>query len=105
MNTDLRQLLIETHRGDEPSARALWKSQAPRLLQYARAIVVSVTEAEDVVQSVFCRVLQMARRDVERVNDPAAWLAQVARREAINQLRSRRREMARRETAGGLRLT
>lgn len=102
MNTDLKQLLLETHQGHEPSARALWHTQAPRLLRYARAIVVSWSDAEDVVQVVFCRVLNMARREVERVSDPGAWLAQVTRREAINHLRSRKREAARREAAGGL---
>ena len=101
MAEDLKQLLLATHRGDESSARDLWKAQAPRLLQYGRAIVVCGAEAEDIVQTVFCKVLQLPRREVERVGDPASWLAQIVRREAINRLRSRRREHARRDAARG----
>jgi RNA polymerase sigma-70 factor (ECF subfamily) len=74
-------------------------------LQYARAIVGCTAEAEDIVQAVFCKVLQLPRAEVERVTDPASWLAQIARREAINRLRSRRRDRARRQAAHALRLT
>jgi RNA polymerase sigma-70 factor (ECF subfamily) len=105
MAIELKQLLVETHSGRESSARALWNAQAPRLLQYARAILGARADAEDVVQSVFCRILRLSRREVERVNDPCAWLAQVARRESINYLRSHRREAARRRAIGGMRLS
>lgn len=104
MHSDLKQLLLDTHRGDERAARGLWNAQAPRLLRYARAVVGVRADAEDVLQGVFCRVLQMSRAQVEQVNDPAAWLAQATRRQAINELRSRRREQIRRAGVGGVAL-
>lgn len=104
MSAALRQLLIRTHQGHEASARGLWESQAPRLFHYARAILPSHGDAEDVVQAVFCRVLDLPRREVERIEDPGAWLAKVTRREALNWLRAARREGARREVSGRLRL-
>lgn len=100
MGADLKQLLLDTHHGDEPAARDLWRAQAPRLLHYARAIVASHADAEDVVQAVFCKVLRLPRGHISGVNDVAAWLAQATRREAINHMRTLRREAARRHAAG-----
>ncbi len=95
---DLRTLLLRTHRGHEPSARRLWEAQAPRLVAVARAVLGrrgGAGDAEDAVQAVFCRVLELDRASVRSVRDPAAWLAQMTRRESLNMLRSARRAAAR----------
>ncbi|MCL4741652.1 MAG: sigma-70 family RNA polymerase sigma factor [Phycisphaerales bacterium] len=95
---DLRTLLLRTHRGHEPSARRLWEAQAPRLVAVARAVLgrgFGGGDAEDAVQAVLCRVLELDRASVRSVRDPAAWLAQMTRRESLNMLRSARRAAAR----------
>lgn len=95
MHPDDRQLLIDTRRGSEPAARALWNRHAPRLIGYARAVIRGVgarEDAEDVVQSVFCRIMSLETDELGAVLDPGAWLAQLTRRAALNWLRGRRRE-------------
>ncbi|GIK19360.1 MAG: sigma-70 family RNA polymerase sigma factor [Leptolyngbya sp. PLA2] len=102
---DLCTLLLRTHRGHEPSARRLWEAQAPRLVAVARAVLgrrCGANDAEDAVQAVFCRVLELDRRSVRAVRDPGAWLAQMTRRESLNMLRAARRAAVReREHDGG----
>jgi RNA polymerase sigma factor (sigma-70 family) len=91
MDRDDRQLLIDTHRGHEQSARALWNLHAPRLLQYLRAILPCAADAEDIVQAVFCRIFQLPAAQIGQVLDPAAWLTKLARHAALNHLRAVRR--------------
>jgi RNA polymerase sigma-70 factor (ECF subfamily) len=69
------------------------------LRRYAQAVLAGRADPDDVLQGVFCRVLQLTRSQVMQVADPAAWLAQVTRRQAINELRAQRRESARRDAA------
>lgn len=93
MNPDTR-LLLQTHKGNEPAARALWARFAPRLLAYAVSITGS--GAEDVVQSVFVSILSEERSVIRRIQDPMGWLLVLTRRACLNHLRSVRREKARR---------
>src|SRR5262245_14801830 len=97
--TDDRQLLLSTHRGHEASARLLWSRHAPRLLAHARAILREPGAADDVVQAVMCRLLELPRSRLAAVDDVAAFLAASTRREALNHLRAARREHARRANA------
>jgi RNA polymerase sigma-70 factor, ECF subfamily len=95
LEPDDRQLLLATHRGHEASARLLWRRHAPCLLAHARAILLEPGAAEDVVQTVMCRLLELPRRRLAAVGDPRAFLAAAVRREALNHLRSARRQTAR----------
>lgn len=95
MLMDDRQLLVQTRDGHEPAARLLWERHAPRLLAYARAILPPRLSPDDVVQSVFCRVVALDRATIKGVADVAAWLTILARREALNAIRADRRERAR----------
>ncbi len=102
MNNAGQQLLLATRRGDEPAARSLWHAYAPRLIAYARSIVRRTgtpQDAEDIVQTVFCRMLRADLDDLALVDDVGAWLAQVTRRTSLNWLRTNRRERARRGRA------
>lgn len=93
-------LLLGTRRGDQSAARALWQSHAPRLTAYARSIIrrrAADHDAEDIIQSVFCRILTLSEDDLGAVRDTGAWLAQLTRRAALNWLRTHRRDAARRE--------
>jgi len=95
MDIDDRQLLIATHRGHEASARLLWARHAPRMTAHARAILRDAAAADDAVQSVTCRLLELSGWRVREVRDVPAFLALAVRREALNQLRAARRAGAR----------
>lgn len=89
------QLLVATQRGSESAARELWARQSGAMLAHARSILRDSTRAEDAVQQVFCKLLTLDRRTLVQVRDVRAWLAQLVRREALNQLRSTQRETCR----------
>ena len=93
MPTDDRTLLRKTHAGHEPAARELWQRHAGWMLAYARTILGNrgSLSPEDVVQSVFCRLLALDRRVIRNVREVRPWLAQLIRREALNQRRTARR--------------
>lgn len=92
MTQDDRTLLRKTHAGHEPSARELWRRHAGWMLAYARAVVgPRGVSPDDVVQVVFCRLLGLDRRAIRAVREVRPWLAQLTRREALNQLRAARR--------------
>ncbi len=93
MPTDDRTLLRKTHAGHEPAARELWQRHAGWMLAYARTILGNrgSLAAEDVVQSVFYRLLALDRRTIRSVREVRPWLARFVRHEALNQLRSARR--------------
>ncbi|MDQ7012836.1 MAG: sigma-70 family RNA polymerase sigma factor [Planctomycetota bacterium] len=93
MPTDDQRLLRRTHAGHEPSARELWSRHAGWMAAYAGLVLGSRngSMADDVVQSVFCRVLSLDRRAVRLVQDVRPWLAHAIRHEALNHLRTVRR--------------
>ncbi len=100
MLTDDRQLLLRTRDGHEPAARLLWDRHAPRLISYARSVLPPGLAPEDTVQAVFCRVVALDRSTIKSVQDVAAWLTSLVRREALNAMRSARREKGRVERVG-----
>ncbi|MCL4222287.1 MAG: sigma-70 family RNA polymerase sigma factor [Phycisphaerales bacterium] len=89
------QLLVALHKGSEQAARELWSRHSGSMLALARALLCDAAAGEDAVQQVFCRVLSLDRRTLAQVSDARAWLAQLVRREAINQIRAQRRRAAR----------
>ncbi|VAX42718.1 hypothetical protein MNBD_PLANCTO03-1099 [hydrothermal vent metagenome] len=95
--TDDRTLLRKTHAGDDPAARELWHRHAGWMLAYARTLVGNrhSLSPDDVVQSVFCRLLALDRRTLRSVREVRPWLAQLIRHEAFNQLRTARRAVQR----------
>jgi RNA polymerase sigma-70 factor (ECF subfamily) len=102
MHADDRTLLRKTHAGHEPSARELWRRHAGWMLAFARTISGDRrgVSAEDIVQTVFCRLLGLDRAAVRGVRDVRPYLAQATRREALNQLRAAHRAAAREAGAG-----
>ena len=97
---DDAQLLRRTARGHQADARELWLRFAPGLTRYARTLVPSEPDAEDVVQNVFCSILRMTPRQASRVQDVRAYLTASVRRAALNQLRGIRRRRRRHERFG-----
>lgn len=100
MSHDDRTLLRKTHAGHEPSARELWRRHAGWMLAFSHSILGprAPLAPDDVVQSVFCRLLALDRRTIRSVREVRPYLAQLTRREALNQLRAARRA-AQREAA------
>lgn len=96
-----RQLLLDMHAGKHAAAATLWQRHAPRLLAYVRSLLRGdVQAAEDVVQTIMMRVLELRRRDLEQVADVSAWLVRLCRNQAIGSIRSsRRRERRERRIA------
>jgi RNA polymerase sigma-70 factor (TIGR02957 family) len=75
------------------SASDLYGELRPRAFAIAYQMLGSVSEAEDVVQEAFLRLHKTLQRD-EQITSPRAYIATLATRLAIDQLRSAR---ARRE--------
>jgi RNA polymerase sigma factor (sigma-70 family) len=91
------QLLLAMRRGVDASARIFWARQSPRLLAFARAVLPRGLRscADDVVQAVFLRLLDLPEAEIRKIRDVGAFLATITRRQALNMARSARRESAR----------
>src|SRR3989442_2666286 len=71
---------------DERLAEA-WKDHRQYVLDVAYRMLGSVSDAEDVVQETFARLL---RQDADQIQDVRGWLVVVATRLCLDQLRSAR---------------
>lgn len=98
-STDL-DLILRTHRGHEASARLLWDRHAPRLIGLARALTRDTSDqaAHDIVQTVFCQILQTPRQSLKQIADVHAYLSRAVRNTALNALRADTRRAARHES-------
>lgn len=101
MAQDDRKLLLRTQAGHEPSARELWSRHAGWMVSYARSVLGGRYDAEDVVQSVFCRILTTDRATLRGVRELRPWLASATRHEALNHIRTARRAAAREAATRG----
>ncbi|HAM72640.1 MAG TPA: hypothetical protein DCM86_13440 [Verrucomicrobiales bacterium] len=70
---------------------ALYEARAPGLILYGRALGLSATESEDVLQEVFVTLLQLAAPPA----DPAGYCVRCFRNRALNYRRSLWRRVAR----------
>jgi RNA polymerase sigma-70 factor (ECF subfamily) len=68
---------------------ALWRQYGPRLILYAAALLRDRSLAEDVLQSLFVRLLSSG--NLPPVEGEATYLFRAVRNEALNELRSRSR--------------
>jgi RNA polymerase sigma-70 factor, ECF subfamily len=71
----------------DPTLDAAWHEHRPYLLDLAFRMVGSITEAEDLVQDAFTRLLRVDAGDIE---DLRGWLIVVVSRLALDHLRSAR---------------
>lgn len=97
------ELLLATSRGDDAAARELWGRFGARLLAYAAAVLKKhggAVAAQDVVQSVFCGILELDTRSIACVNDAASWLLRAVRNASLNHIRSVDRAAALRAARG-----
>ena len=73
--------------GRAASLDALWAAHRPVLVDIAFRMLNNISDAEDVVQEAFTRLLGV---DVEAIDDIRAWLVVVVSRLCLDQLRSAR---------------
>jgi len=77
-------------RNDPAAVELIWDRYARQLLAYLQAVICSRHDAEDVLQAVFVRVVRK-RRHLARARRLDAYVYRIARNEASNFLRLRRR--------------
>lgn len=82
------------------SVEQLWRDHAGGLLSYAVALTGELAAAEDVLQSVFARLLE--KGVPSSVESERAWLCRAVRNEALNALRGERRREDRHDSFLGL---
>jgi RNA polymerase sigma-70 factor (ECF subfamily) len=78
---DMQELAARLARGEEAAFVELYDSCADRLHRYVAVRLGSRDAAADVVQSVFLRAVK-SRRRFRRVENPVAYMFQIARNEA-----------------------
>jgi RNA polymerase sigma-70 factor (ECF subfamily) len=88
--------LIEGVKGRDPAAlRALYVAYSRRVQSYAFQVLRDEHAAEDVVHDVFLRVWRYAATyDAAKGAKPEAWLFQIARNVALNEVAQRARMVA-----------
>lgn len=90
----IRQSVPNTYSTD-PALADVWREHHRYLLDVAYRMLGSVSEAEDIVQDAFARMLRI---DLSEIHDVRAWLVVAVTRLCLDQLRSAR---ARREVYVG----
>ncbi|HXJ63272.1 MAG TPA: sigma factor, partial [Actinomycetota bacterium] len=71
----------------DPELEAAWREHRRYVLDVAYRLLGSVTDAEDVVQEAYARLL---RADPSEIDDLRGWLVVVVTRLCLDQLRSAR---------------
>lgn len=92
----------EVRHTDEPPWARVYRTEAPRLMRLATAIV-GRADAHDLVADTVGRVVR--RTDVDTIDDLPAYLARAVVNGATDRLRSDRRRSDREERAGRLMVT
>jgi RNA polymerase sigma-70 factor, ECF subfamily len=82
----MQELAARLARGEEAAFAELYDACADRLLYYLTARTLSREGAADVLQTVFLRAVQ-SRRRFRGVENPVAYLYQIARNEASRAMR------------------
>ena len=72
---------------ENPKFAEAWRAHRSYVLNVAYRMLGSVTDAEDVVQEAFARLV---REDIDAIDDVRGWLVVVATRLCLDQLRSAR---------------
>lgn len=79
-----RELVDRARRGDREAMGALFHHYAPRIYRYVLAHLGSPSEAEDVTQEVFLRIVEAIGRFEWREVEFAAWVFRIARNQMIS---------------------
>ncbi len=86
---DITQRMKPSIRGDEARFEALFAAYQQPILNYLYRLVGDEARAEELCQEVFTRAYR-ARRSMDRVENPRAWLYRIATNAARDLIRRRR---------------
>ncbi len=92
VTVDLRDALARCASGDKAALRMIYDSECASMIGVAARIVKRRELAEEVVQEAFVRIWRNAHRYDPDLGPPKAWIYAIVRNQAINTLRSARRE-------------
>ena len=81
-----KEVFIAINQGNESSFEQLFRAFYPRLCAYARTILSDNDEAEEVVQSLFCRLWEQ-RATLEVTTSVQAYLFRAVRNASLNQIK------------------
>ena len=81
-----KEVFIAINQGNELSFEQLFRAFYPRLCAYARTILSDNDEAEEVVQSLFCRLWEQ-RTTLEVTTSVQAYLFRAVRNASLNQIK------------------
>ncbi|MBV8528922.1 MAG: RNA polymerase sigma factor SigJ [Candidatus Dormibacteraeota bacterium] len=79
--------MTNQHTIDDPAIAAIWRDNHRHLIDVAYRMLGSVSDAEDIVQEAFTRLL---RSNLDDIDDVRGWLVVVVSRLCLDQLRSAR---------------
>ena len=86
----VNKLVREIARGNTAAAEELYALMKRPLMSFAAPSLRDFPEAEDVVQSVFLKIIQKSR-EMTYFTDAFAWIFKIARNECNDRLRARSR--------------
>jgi RNA polymerase sigma-70 factor (ECF subfamily) len=84
---DLNDCLAKVARGDRVAFRTLYKATASQLNGVLRAMIANTARREEILQEAYVKIWQNAARFDPTKGSPMAWMATIARRLAIDELR------------------
>jgi RNA polymerase sigma-70 factor (ECF subfamily) len=84
-------------RNDPAAVELMWDRYAKDLLTFLQAVLCSRHDAEDVLQTVFVRIVRKRHR-LARARCPDAYVYRIARNEAYRMISRRKREQKAQET-------
>lgn len=90
-NEDDLRLLLEVRQGNQAAFARLYDRYAPLVFSLAQRIVKETAEAEDVLQEIFLSIWTKASLFDETKGSVYTWIVTIARRKAIDRLRSKER--------------
>jgi RNA polymerase sigma-70 factor, ECF subfamily len=95
----LADLLAATSRGDKAAFGALYEATAAKLFGIVLRIIGNRSIAEEVLQDTYLKVWRNAERFRAEAGHPMAWLAAIARHQAIDRIRAEKIERNRDDDA------
>ena len=81
-----KEALIAIQQGDESAFERLFRAFYPRLCAYSRSMLTDVDEAEEIVQTLFCRLWEQ-RATLEVTISVRAYLFRAVRNASLNQIK------------------
>lgn len=91
MSDRLQQVLSRANSGDQQAAAELWNTVTPGMRAFAHSLLRNESAADDVVQSVMCRLVAMNQETLRSIVDVRAYLFKAVRHAAVTALRAQHR--------------